>query len=258
MPARTRRPSFRRRRLARRFGLKASRSRFARSRRVPSRFGRVRGAPTVVATERGAGVQTKPIYWHRPMGMEPMRMRTQLAYAESEIPLAPGYYYGSYVFSANDIYDPNVTGGGHQPDFHDALATLYNNYICVGSKLYLEVHNTAVQAVEVGVFCVPSALGSLTSGQIRQRANKSAIVARNGDEGDTCVIELSFSPKDILPPGTADSTTAAAFGSQPAQRVFYDIHFASPDASTLLSLRFNVQIVYDVICCNPKFARTMD
>lgn len=40
-----------------------------------------------------------------------------------------------HVFSANGIYDPDVTSTGHQPMGFDQWASFYNNWTVVGSKL---------------------------------------------------------------------------------------------------------------------------
>lgn len=36
--------------------------------------------------------------------------------------------------ACNSIYDPNVTGAGHQPLYHDQLTTIYGRYIVLSSK----------------------------------------------------------------------------------------------------------------------------
>lgn len=41
----------------------------------------------------------------------------------------------TYVFSANSLYDPNVSGIGHQPGCFDTWATMYNHYVVLGSKI---------------------------------------------------------------------------------------------------------------------------
>lgn len=37
-----------------------------------------------------------------------------------------------YTFRTNSLYDPNYTGGGHQPFFRDQLATAYKSYVVYG------------------------------------------------------------------------------------------------------------------------------
>lgn len=43
--------------------------------------------------------------------------------------------FGSYIFSANGLYDPNISGTGHQPYAFDTLMQMYNHYIVLGSKI---------------------------------------------------------------------------------------------------------------------------
>lgn len=44
-----------------------------------------------------------------------------------------------YSFRANSIYDPNLTGLGHQPMGHDQMALLYAKYIVLGSRITVKI-----------------------------------------------------------------------------------------------------------------------
>lgn len=45
----------------------------------------------------------------------------------------------SYVFSCNGLYDPNITGTGHQPLYFDQFTALYDHYCVIGSKIHVKV-----------------------------------------------------------------------------------------------------------------------
>lgn len=47
--------------------------------------------------------------------------------------------YTTYVFSANGMYDPDITGTGHQPLYFDQMAGVYNHYTVIGSKISISV-----------------------------------------------------------------------------------------------------------------------
>lgn len=40
-----------------------------------------------------------------------------------------------YNFSANGMYDPNITGTGHQPLYFDQMTPIYDHYTVIGSKI---------------------------------------------------------------------------------------------------------------------------
>lgn len=56
----------------------------------------------------------------------PARFITKHKYSETfSLALSNSY---QYKYNLNGMYDPNSTGGGHQPYGYDQLATLYNRY----------------------------------------------------------------------------------------------------------------------------------
>lgn len=53
----------------------------------------------------------------------------------------------SYVFRANDLYDPDVTGAGHQPYGFDTLCpTIYNHFTVIGAKIKVQWHNSSTSS----------------------------------------------------------------------------------------------------------------
>lgn len=54
----------------------------------------------------------------------------------TKIALNPGVgTFSGTVFSANGMYDPDISGTGHQPFHFDQLSELYNHYTVIGSKI---------------------------------------------------------------------------------------------------------------------------
>lgn len=48
----------------------------------------------------------------------------------------------NYVFSANGLYDPNISGVGRQPYGFDQLMNLYNHYTVLGAKITVTIANS--------------------------------------------------------------------------------------------------------------------
>lgn len=70
-------------------------------------------------------------------GPFPVRKRAQLVYTEvPNINLSVGS--GSYVFRANDLFDPNFTGTGGQPMYFDQMMEIYNHFTVTSSFIEIQ------------------------------------------------------------------------------------------------------------------------
>ena len=56
-------------------------------------------------------------------------------------------------FRANGLYDPNLTGTGHQPRGFDEHAALYDHYTCIGSKMKVTFESDVDQLSAAGQYC---------------------------------------------------------------------------------------------------------
>jgi len=74
-----------------------------------------------------------------------------LVYGE-KFTLTTGSGIGTYLFSCNGLYDPNITGTGHQPLYFDQLSELYDHYRVVSSKITITVNTSPTYDVNYGVF----------------------------------------------------------------------------------------------------------
>lgn len=69
----------------------------------------------------------------------PVRMRVKMRYNDQVTLVTTGGVISQYIFSANGIFDPNITGTGHQPYGFDQYAAIYNHYQVVASTITLSV-----------------------------------------------------------------------------------------------------------------------
>lgn len=58
----------------------------------------------------------------------PYRMRCKMRYSDQVQLVTTTGVITPYIFAATSIFDPNVTGTGHQPYGHDTYESLYNHY----------------------------------------------------------------------------------------------------------------------------------
>jgi len=59
----------------------------------------------------------------------------KMVYCENATITCTAGAIGNYLFSANGLYDPNTTGGGHQPVWFDQIMPYFFHYCVLGSKI---------------------------------------------------------------------------------------------------------------------------
>lgn len=67
---------------------------------------------------------------------------------------------GTYVFSANGLYDPNITGGSLSPAGFSQLIASYEHYTVVSSRITVIFTNNGTTPTMVGIALEPDATGS--------------------------------------------------------------------------------------------------
>jgi hypothetical protein len=84
----------------------------------------------------------------------PRVLKRTLRYMSEGVVLDPsvGGIAGDYVFSANGLFDPNISGTGHQPMGFDNIMAMYNTYHVLGSKISCTfTNNDTTYAQFVGI-----------------------------------------------------------------------------------------------------------
>lgn len=167
-----------------------------------------------------------------------------------------------YAFSANSIYDPNVTGAGHQPMMHDQLADFWEKYVVIGSKI--TVRCTADQAGAlagtqqyVGIIVddnntlinpSPSAIIENAKGTYKLM-QQGPYTARNAT-----TLSAKFSARKFFNVRNVkdNDQIGSSFGNNPANQAYFLIWTASNFSSFASTAVCDVTIDYIIACQEPK------
>lgn len=97
----------------------------------------------------------------------PLKLKRELRYMESSFGLNPGIggTAADYVFSANGLYDPNITGTGHQPMGFDNYMAMYEHYTVIGAKITVQFQNTEPVYLAWAGIAARSGAGAISNGQ---------------------------------------------------------------------------------------------
>lgn len=68
----------------------------------------------------------------------PNRMIVKMRYSDQNTLDATSTVASTYTYALNGLYDPDISGSGHQPMGFDQFASLYQNYKILGAKVTIE------------------------------------------------------------------------------------------------------------------------
>lgn len=207
---------------------------------------------------RGAQTQRtrkiyKPVVFNPRGGhVMPDSLITKVRYHEN-ISLDPSAgLVDNYLFSCNNIYDPNHTGVGHQPQGRDELAQFYNHYVVLGAKITAKfTSNGTGVANGVGIAGVglqrSTTLVSDINTVIERRQARNKILTAVGAKG-TCTVVNYFSAKKLF--GYLDlgdsAETRTPIGASPTDQGYFNV-FLAPVSSTYDLAATTVSVTIDYI-----------
>lgn len=197
-------------------------------------------------------VRFKPNYQGFVSGFPKIR-KVSLRYCDNFLITSTLGSLGVYSFRANSIFDPDLTGVGHQPMGRDTWATLYNHYVVLGSRIVVKQTSPNNAEKISGVYLSDDTSLPYTSADGFIEAKKGTWKVQNARSvvPATCVSKYSarrfFNVVDVK-----DNLTrlGSPVGSNPVELAAFNVWAASEDSSTV-SLRFRVVIDYIVAFSEP-------
>lgn len=179
-------------------------------------------------------------------------LRKSLTYVEKDITLNGGTAgtAASYVFSANGLFDPNITGAGHQPNGFDQLMAIYAEYTVLNASIKVNfVNSDSTALILCGITQQNQSTTDLDPRVYMESGSCVWAVADRLGSGDgvktlTSKINMSkMANQDVLNEAGWNGTVAA---NPPFQKYFIiwvsDLSTGDP-GGTLVT----VQIDYDVV-----------
>ncbi len=180
----------------------------------------------------------------------PDQIRVSLVYEDLiQVSTVTNSYY-TQIFRGNSLFDPDLTGIGHQPRYFDQYAAIYNKYKVYSSKIELFAANGS--AVAPVALCVLPLTDQQTSTLWYQAAEMPR--AKSAKHlipiGYRYPVELdhTITTNEIigLQPGQInDEDYGALVTGSPAQVWYWNCFLQSVDQTTTLSVGLRVRITYD-------------
>lgn len=165
---------------------------------------------------------------------------------------------GVHVFSLNSLYDPDVTGIGHQPrGFDQLVGVLYDHYVVILTAIQVDFHNTdTTQAQIVSVTVKDNVTLESTMNDYMESGRTSYSVVSGANSGKAMArIRMTINPNKFLGrshPLSDPQLKGSASGS-PLEGCYFHIAAGPVDGTVDGSpIQCNVMLVYTAILIEPR------
>lgn len=225
--------------------------------RKKKKISRMRHAPTEGKGESAHSelVRMTPLF--------PTRFKQTLTYCENGLTAVSGAggISSSYFFAANGLYDPNISGTGHQPLGFDQMMLMYNHYTVFSSKISVRFMNDSGASVTggCGIYLSPDTTNINTISQLLENGLITwTTLTPIGIYGSHTTLNLdcdvaSYFGRNANKRELAEDTdlygTAAA---NPNDIVYFGIVSFDAIGGNVVTLAIIVEIVYEVIFWEPR------
>ena len=189
------------------------------------------------------------------------RFRQTFRYVET-IDLDPGLSGMAYhVFSANGLYDPDITGTGHQPlGFDQLVGITHNHYTVIASKIKCtfmsqDSASPAGQAL-VGIVPISASTPAVTSisGVLEQKRGKWGHMAQGNSMARKTISRKMNLSKFLGQKVLQEDANAGTVSANPTEQAFWAVMAGSVDEGTVntSNLRVLCEIDYVAILHEPR------
>ncbi|HHZ94411.1 MAG TPA: hypothetical protein EYN67_02375 [Flavobacteriales bacterium] len=178
-----------------------------------------------------------------------------MRYVDHKVVIQATPYY-EFVYQLNNLFDPQVALGGHQPMYYDSFAAIYNEYLVTSAKVIITVTQDNQQdsptTVFWGVRDTTTVAPNPTISNCMEQGNRTIMQLGFASAGTACKsitqytdigkvhgIKSKLSPKNI--------PFAAGIGSGPAEGTYGILQLFSTDELSRVNCLVTVTIDYN--CC---------
>jgi len=218
---------------------------------MPKAYPIVRMAPSRVNNFRPLNILQRPAILQ-------LKHRAKLLYQASPLISPTATASTAYVFTANGLYDPDISGSGHQPMSFDQLMGMYEHYTVQYGKITVDfVNETVGESGFVGIGLFPDASIETSPAKLLENGMlRYAYIAKaTGDSKAHVQLTIPFNiakingrPESIV----GDELYRGDVASNPTEQTYLHVFGFNVASAGTINIRANCLIEYDATFTEPR------
>lgn len=190
----------------------------------------------------------------------PIKFKAVLRYSSpyQTIPIPADTLLGARIYSCNGIYDPDITGIGHQPSGFDQLMLMYDHFVVIGAKLIVTFVN---QDTSDSIICGIDVRDSINAEPdvriiIESGTAKYINLSERSSGQNQTTMTYKVNPAKFLGRSNplSDPQLKGSSGGNPTEQCYFHIFAGNLDDQGILGTECiaNICIEYQVVFIEPK------
>lgn len=137
-------------------------------------------------------------------------------------------------FSANSMFDPDITGIGHQPIYFDEISGIWNRYRVVGSKITVKVTQASSANGPMQIVLYRQDDSTVSSSNVvtqSEYTHSSKVMLPSGGSA-MAYLNQTYSMKKVFGPGKDTESLSALSTASPSESYVYTLVARTLDATS--------------------------
>jgi len=158
---------------------------------------------------------------------------------------------GVHVFSCNGLFDPDITGIGHQPRGFDQVMSLYDHYLVKKATCEVWVKNTSTAPSMIAIQVKDTNTTSVNVIDVAEDEYSTMMAADGANGSASGYVRFSVDVQKYL--GGKDlSEQKGSAGANPNEGVFFHVIGFPVDPTNTVNMDALVKITYQADLLEPK------
>jgi len=219
--------------------------------RTAQRYPLVRNAPSRAENFRPLSILSRP-------PVLSIKHKSILLYSDNRLITPTAGAATAYVYTANGLYDPDVTGIGHQPMGYDQLMSLYEHYTVLQGKITVcFVNESAVETGFVGIGLFPDSTIETNPAKMIENGllNHGYIAPRNGDSKSQITLTVPFNIAKVngrTGSIVGDDLYRGDGSANPTEQTYLHVFAYNLATANAMAVRCNVLIEFEAVFTEPR------
>jgi len=178
----------------------------------------------------------------------PAQLRMKHRYATNLVMTSTTGSLASQLFSCNGMYDPDVSGVGHQPMYFDTLSAIYNHYTVLASTIKITVTCSTVPTNPCQMVVYLEDDTTITPANTIAAQEAGTSLTKIIPAGSTNVYKMTKSWNSVMfgPDAVDNDNLQGSIAANPTEQTLYAVLWSGINSQTQ-ACTVNFEIVYDAV-----------